>query len=139
MNCFPTLGLTLAVSKALRVGGDFRWGCGRTKAAGGVVSVEPLQEEGEMWWSKEGDPCLQNHLVVKNNQCLTLPVASSYRMLLEETMSFWHLFLTKCELYPPSHGSRPLWEAPAVLKMGHSGGITRSSRSPWDAGVEESV
>ena len=44
-----------------------------------------------MLWGKEGDPRLQNHLVVKNDQCLALPVASSYWMLLEETMSFWQL------------------------------------------------
>lgn len=84
----PDLG---AVSKALSMGGAFRWGCGSMKAAGGVVSIKPQKDQGEMLWGKEGDPCLQNHLVVKNNQCLGLSVASSYRMLLEEPLSFWSL------------------------------------------------
>ena len=44
MSCLQTLGLAVAVSKALSMGGGFRWGCGRTKAASGVVSVEPQQE-----------------------------------------------------------------------------------------------
>ncbi|KAK2537593.1 hypothetical protein Q9233_002897 [Columba guinea] len=62
----PDLG---AVSKALSMGGAFRWGCGSMKAAGGVVSIEPQKEQEKMLWGKEGDPYLQNHLVVKNNQC----------------------------------------------------------------------
>ncbi|XP_058710736.1 coiled-coil domain-containing protein 183-like [Poecile atricapillus] len=33
--------------------------------------------------------------------------------------------------------SRPSQEAPAALEMSHSGGISRSHGSPWDAGVEK--
>lgn len=76
-----------AVSKALSMGGAFRWGCGSMTAAGGVVSIEPQKEQEKMLWGKEGDPCLQNHLVVKNNQCSGVSVASSYWMLLEEPLN----------------------------------------------------
>lgn len=80
------LGLTLAVSKASSMGGGFRRGCGRTKAGGGVMGTKPLQEQGETLWGRRGDPHLQNHLVVKNNQCLALPVDAP-----GEAKSFWQL------------------------------------------------
>lgn len=85
-NCLQVLGLTLAVSKASSMGGGFRRGCGRTKAGGGVMGTKPLQEQGETLWGRRGDPHLQNHLVVKNNQCLALPVDAP-----GEAKSFWQL------------------------------------------------
>ncbi|XP_077045020.1 uncharacterized protein LOC129129417 [Agelaius phoeniceus] len=72
-NCLQVLRLILAVSKASDVGGVFRQGWGRMKAGGGMMSTKLLQEQGEMWGKRE-HPHLQNHLVVKNNQCLVLPV-----------------------------------------------------------------
>lgn len=45
----------MAVFKALSMGGDFRWGWGRMKAAGGVVIVEPEREPNKILWGKEGE------------------------------------------------------------------------------------
>lgn len=54
-SCLQTLGLALAVSEALSMGIGFRWGWGRRKAAGGMVSVEPQQEQGGMLWVEAGE------------------------------------------------------------------------------------
>lgn len=54
-SCLQTLGLALAVSEALSMGVGFRWGWGRRKAAGGMVSVKPQQEQGGMLWVEEGE------------------------------------------------------------------------------------
>lgn len=122
----------MAVNKTSDMGSGFRQV--RRKADGGVISTKSLQEQGEMS-GKRGHPYLQNHLVVKNNQCLVLPVSAPGRG--KELLADHHLCLAKQELCPPHCSSRPLWEAPAALEMGHSGGTTRSKRSPWDAGMEK--
>lgn len=44
---------------------------------------------------------------------------------------------SKQGLCPPHWSSRPSWEAPAALGTGHSGAITSSHSSPWDAGLEK--
>lgn len=130
-DCLQVLRLTLAMSKTCD---GFRQGCRRTKVGGGMMSTKPLQEQGEMLWGKGGHPRFQNHLAVKNNQCLVLPVDAPGKG--KELLAAHHLSSAKQEQCPPLCISRPLQEAPAALEIGHRG-ITRSHSSPWDARVEK--
>lgn len=135
-NCLQVLRLTLPVSTASDMSGGFRQGWGRTKAAGGMMSIKHQATAGTRRdvVGQEGTLSSPNHLVVKNNQRLVLPVGVPGRG--KELLAAHHLSLAKQELCPPHCSSRPLWEAPAALEMGHSSGTTRPHRSPWDAGVE---
>lgn len=99
------------------------------------MGTKPRQEPGERLGGKRGHPHLQNNPVVKNNQGLALPVDAPGRG--KELLAARHLFSAKQGLCPPHWSSRPSWEAPAALGTGHSGAITSSHSSPWDAGLEK--